>query len=230
MTTLESMRVVARHFNGLECPYAFLGASVLPLLLDNPDLFEIRPTKDVDLAIEILTLNEFYGIEMRLRSLGFHNDTRERAPICRWIIETVTVDIMPCESAVLGMASAWFAEAIGHAIPKDFGQGISAPVISSVYFLATKLTAFRDRGMKDMIMSKDLEDILTLVEGRAELPGETAAASPAVRNFIASEISTHLGNPDFLEVLPAFYRSDAVSQQRLRNVQSQLHRLTQLEG
>ena len=27
---------MARHFNRTECRYAFLGASVLPLLLDNP--------------------------------------------------------------------------------------------------------------------------------------------------------------------------------------------------
>jgi hypothetical protein len=31
MTPLESMQVVARHFNCLDLPYAFLGAAVLPL-------------------------------------------------------------------------------------------------------------------------------------------------------------------------------------------------------
>jgi hypothetical protein len=56
MTTLESMRIVARHFNQMECRYAFLGASVLPLHLDRPEFFNVRPTKDVDLTIEILTL------------------------------------------------------------------------------------------------------------------------------------------------------------------------------
>jgi hypothetical protein len=228
MTTLECMRVVAHHFNHMECRYAFLGASVLPLHLDHPELFEVRPTKDVDLTIEILTLGEFYKLETRLRSLGFRNDTREEAPICRWIIETVTVDIMPCESSVLGMASAWFPEALGNAVPKDLGQGVSAPVVSPVYFLATKLAAFRDRGMKDMVMSKDLEDILTLVEGCAQLLGETATSAPAVRGFIAAEISTHLGKPDFSESLSAFFRSDSVSQQRLRAVRERLERLAQL--
>ena len=228
MTTLESMRIVARHINHMECRYAFLGASVLPLHLDHPDLFDVRPTKDVDLTIEILTLEDFYKFETRLRSLGFRNDTREGAPICRWIIETVTVDIMPCESAVLGMASAWFPEALAHAIPKDLGHGVSAPVVSPVYFLATKLAAFRDRGVKDMVMSKDLEDLLTLVEGRAQLLRETADSAAAVRRFISAEISAHLANPDFSETLPAFFRSDSVSQQRLQSIRERLVRLSQL--
>ena len=38
MTPLESMRVVAGHFNVLGVPYAFLGAAVLPLLVDDPEL------------------------------------------------------------------------------------------------------------------------------------------------------------------------------------------------
>lgn len=63
MTTLESMRIVARHFNSLNLPYAFLGAAVLPLLINDPDLFEIRPTKDVDLAVKVVTLGEFYQLE-----------------------------------------------------------------------------------------------------------------------------------------------------------------------
>jgi len=42
MTPLESIRIVARHFNGLGIPDTFLGASVLPLLVDHPELLEIR--------------------------------------------------------------------------------------------------------------------------------------------------------------------------------------------
>ena len=85
MTTLESIRIVARHFNGLGIPYTFLGASVLPLLVDHPELLEIRPTLDIDFTVEIATLADFYRLEAELRAIGFQNDTREGAPICRWI-------------------------------------------------------------------------------------------------------------------------------------------------
>jgi hypothetical protein len=95
MNTIESLRLVARYFNGLEIPYTFLGASVLPLLVDDPSVLEIRSTLDVDLSVQVVTRPEFYELEERLRGLGFRHDTRERAPICRWLVEGVTVDVMP---------------------------------------------------------------------------------------------------------------------------------------
>ena len=79
-----------------------------------------------------------------------------------------------------------------------------------------------------MVMSKDLEDLLTLVEGRAQLLRETADSAAAVRRFISAEISAHLANPDFSETLPAFFRSDSVSQQRLQSIRERLVRLSQL--
>ena len=56
MTPLESMRIVTGHFNFLPHPYAFSAAALLPLLMDDPELFEIRPTTDVDLAVKVVTL------------------------------------------------------------------------------------------------------------------------------------------------------------------------------
>jgi hypothetical protein len=58
MNTLDSLHLVARHFNGLNIPYTFLGASVLPLLVDNAAALEIRPTIDIDLSVEVVTLVE----------------------------------------------------------------------------------------------------------------------------------------------------------------------------
>ena len=100
----------------LDISYTFLGAAVLPLLVDDPALVEIRPTKDVDVGVEIVTLPEHYVLEERLRTAGFRHDTREGAPICRWIVEEdVTADIMPTEAGVLGLESKWFREALQNA-------------------------------------------------------------------------------------------------------------------
>lgn len=141
MNTIEFLRVVGRYFNGLDIPYTFLGASVLPLLVDDPSVLEIRPTLDIDLSVQVVTLPEFYELEERLRGLGFHHDTREGAPICRWLVEGVTVDAMPTEYAILRMASEWFQEAVTTATKMDLSEGVRAPVIKRPCFLATKLTA-----------------------------------------------------------------------------------------
>ncbi len=228
MTPLESMRVVALHFNSLDFSYAFLGAAVLPLLIDDPDLFEIRPTKDVDLTVKVVTLSEFYQLEEKLRAIGFRNDTRIDAPICRWLVEDVTVDVMPTESAVLGMSTKWFREALESASLKSLGRGISGSVITAPYFLATKLEALRDRGLKDLYMSKDLEDILTLLDGCLNLARQVEESTPGLKRFVASELATHMENDDFREALPGYFRSDKVSRQRLLRVLDQIIRLTEM--
>jgi|LakMenEpi03Aug12_release.lakeMendotaPanAssembly.Ray.scaffolds.fasta_scaffold279266_2 hypothetical protein len=218
MNTLESLGLVARHFNELDTPYAFLGASVLPLLVDDAAVLEIRPTIDIDLSVEVVTLVEFYALEERLRARGFRHDTREGAPICRWIVKEITVDIMPTEAAVLGMASEWFHEAVRTAVKMDLGSGVLAPVIRRPYFLATKLTAYRDRGAKDPCMSKDLEDIVTLFDGCKETGLLLDEGSPSLQAFITDRLRAHLENPEFVEAVEGCFRADPVSRERSRIV------------
>jgi predicted nucleotidyltransferase len=216
MNTLDSLSLVARHFNELNTPYAFVGASVLPLLVDNAAVLEIRPTIDIDLSVEVVTLVEFYALEERLRARGFRHDMRQGAPICRWIVEEVTVDIMPTEAAVLGMASEWFHEAVSNAMKMDLGSGVRAPVIRRPYFLATKLTAYRDRGAKDPCMSKDLEDIVTLFDGCKETGLLLDEGSPSLQTFITGSLRAHLRNPEFVEAVEGCFRADPVSRERSR--------------
>lgn len=218
MNTIESLRVVARYFNGLDIPYTFLGASVLPLLVDDPSVLEIRPTLDIDLSVQVVTLPEFYELEERLRGLGFRHDTREGAPICRWLVEGVTVDVMPTEAAIFGMASEWFHEAVTTATKMELGEGVGAPVITRPCFLATKLTAYRDRGAKDPYMSKDLEDIVTLFDGSQEAERLLSEGSAPLQNFIEGAIQAHLEDPEFVEAVEGCFRADPVSRERSRIV------------
>lgn len=214
MTTLESMRLVATHFNELGVPYTFLGAATLPLLVDDAEVLEIRPTLDIDLSVEVATLGEHYALEKRLRARGFQHDTRSGAPICRWLAEGVTVDVMPTEGRVLGLASKWFAEAVERAEQRGLGDDVSAPVITRPYFLATKLDAHEDRGADDPILSKDLEDIVTLFDGCAEPDTLVGQCSTGARKFIVETLRRHLEDPDFNDAVLANFRSDSISRGR----------------
>ena len=56
---------------------------------------------------------------------------------------------------------------------------MSAPV-----YLATKVTAFRGRGRDDYYGSKDFEDIIALIDGRAKLAAECESQSADLRLFL----------------------------------------------
>jgi predicted nucleotidyltransferase len=201
-TPLESMRIVAARLQAADVPFAFVGGAVVCVLVDDPTLTEIRPTKDVDVIVEIVTRVDYYVLEERLRATGFQHDISEGAPICRWVVDQCRVDIMPTDPAPLGMNSKWFPEALALAEMKDLGEGQQAKVIAPALFIATKLEAFKDRGKGDYYGSHDLEDIITLVDGRATVVADVTDAPQPVRNYVAHWFREIFGNSDFQDAFP----------------------------
>ena len=80
-------------------------------------------------------------------------------------------------------------------------NGLEIRVLSSVYFVATKLVALRDRGWADLRLSQDLEDLVHVIDNRLELATELAAADAAVRADITQRLLELLAHPDFLEAV-----------------------------
>jgi hypothetical protein len=200
-TPLEEMRIVAKRLEPLNVPFAFVGGAVMCLLVDNPAVMQFRRTKDVDVIVAAITYLEFSDLERKLRGQGFQHDTSQGAPICRWVVDGCLVDIMPQEPANLGINTRWFPEALRLSAPKDLGDGCSANVVTPPLFLATKLEAFKDRGRQDFYSSHDLEDIFTLVDGRATIAADVAGAVAAVKQFIVSGFKEIRGNSYFRDAL-----------------------------
>lgn len=168
--------------------FVFLGGAVIELLVDNPAVSELRPTKDVDVVAEVLTTADFYALESRLRNAGFAHDTSEGAPLCRWLVDGHCVDIMPIEASPLGMNTRWFREALAFSTIKNLGSGLHARVVSAPIFIATKLEAYRDRGRGDFQASHDIEDIVSVIDGCADITAQISSAPRDVRDFVAGEL------------------------------------------
>src|SRR3989442_7490814 len=200
-TPVESMRLVATELQPLGLSFAFVGGCAVWLLVDEPDLTDFRPTEEVDIIVEVVTLSELYSVEERLRATGFRHDSSEGAPICRWIVKGCRVDIMPIDSRPLGMNSQWFREALESAKVVRLDEKLDARVITRPMFLATKLAAFRDRGNADLYGSHDIEDIVTIMDGCKNIAQEVANSSADVRKFIAEGFSTIMQYADFDDAL-----------------------------
>ena len=201
-TPREEMRIVALRLQPLAVPFVFVGGAVMHCLVDRPDLTDFRSTKDVDVIVAIAGYGSYARLEERLRAAGFSHDTSEGAPICRWVVDGSHVDIMPAEPSGLGMNTHWFPQVLQTAVDFDLGDGCPTKVVTPLLFLATKFEAFKDRGGDDYYGSKDLEDIVTLMDGRARIVEEVAEIIPEVRDFIAGECARVLQHPDFTDALP----------------------------
>src|SRR5580704_399290 len=111
---------------------------------------------------------------------------------------------------------------------RELEPGLRISMVSSVYFCASKLAAFGDRGKNDYWGSRDLEDVIAVVDGRAELVGEIRAAQNNVRYYLAEEIAKLCGAREFLDALAGHLPPDAASQERITTVLARLKEITSL--
>jgi predicted nucleotidyltransferase len=227
LPNLAAMRAVADRLDSLGLDYAFVGGSVVNLLLDHPALSPARPTDDVDVILEAVTSPRYSDVEAKLRALGFSHDTRENAPRCRWVLGTVNVDIMPSEGGFLGLNTAWFEEALASATEREFDH-TRLRLISPAAFLATKYVAFSDRGHRDYHGSHDLEDIVTVIDGRDLIVSEINETPVALRGYVIASVQTLIAAAAFNEALPGHLPPDRASQQRLPGLRRKLQAISTL--
>jgi predicted nucleotidyltransferase len=224
---LPLLESVVKSLGPLCEQFVFVGGCVTGLLITESAAPPVRVTKDVDAIVEILSLIEYHALERQLESGGFRHDRSPDAPICRWTVGSALLDVMPTDEGVLGFGNRWYDEALHTAVQVTLPSGRKIRLISPPAFLGTKLEAFHGRGAGDFLASHDLEDIITVVDGRPELSKEVREASLRLREYLVAQIRALLQNDNFLEALPAHLPGDTASQARLPELLSRLHALTQ---
>ena len=183
---------------------AFVGGATIALWITDQGAPSPRVTKDVDLVVEVASRSGWYRFEERLRAHGLRHDSSSRV-ICRWRAgspgDELLVDLMPGNASILGFENRWQRPALDHAetLPLPSGRRIRA--ISPPYLMATKLEAWTGRGGGDHLRSHDLEDVIRLVDGRAEVVEEVGDSSDDLSSFLSHEITTLLDQPRFLDAI-----------------------------
>lgn len=201
---LALLCTVAFRLGPLRERVVFLGGATIALLITDTDGVDIRTTNDVDVIVEVSSYFDYqHTLRNELLKAGFREDTSEGAPICRWLVDGVKVDVMPTDAKILGFSNRWYPEAIRHAELFKLPGDIEIRLITSPYLLATKLEAFRGRGNGDFLGSTDVEDIILIIDGRPSVLEEVKDADATVRNYLAQEFANLLDMEDFIDAIPA---------------------------
>jgi hypothetical protein len=212
---LELLIQAARQLQPLLGELAFVGGCTTSLLITDKGAADFRPTYDVDAIAEITSYAAYVKFSQRLRKAGFTEDTSEGAPICRWRQNTTILDVMPLDAKILGFSNRWYRPAMQSADERELVPGLRVRIVTALYFCATKLEAFAVRGHGDYHASHDLEDLINVIDGRAEIVQEINAADADVRRYIVSEMRELLMTEAFVAALPGHLLPDADSQARL---------------
>ena len=220
--------VVALALGDLRESLVFVGGCATGLLVTSVRAQPIRMTDDVDLVAHVSSKQEYHHLERRFAALGFVHDLSAEAPICRWKCKDVTVDLMPTLPDILGFHNRWYPMVVETAETVNLSDTLTIRLISAPLFLATKIEAFKGRGQGDFLASHDLEDIITVIDGRDSLLEEIGICSDDLKAYLGTEFAALMADHGFLSALSGHLPGDRASQQRLNSLLEKLRKLARL--
>jgi predicted nucleotidyltransferase len=180
----------------------FVGGCATGLLITQPLVADARATEDVDAIVEVASLVGYHALAQQLMAQGFKQTMADNTLPFRWYWNGMQLDLVPLDEKVLGFANRWYKPGFEAATTSTLPSGLQLRHLSAPYFVATKLEAFKDRGNNDVYLSHDLEDVITVVDGREELLDELTTAPSDVRDFVALTLRGILRHTDFTNALP----------------------------
>ncbi len=220
---------VARSLGPELCSqFVFVGGAAAGLLITDLALPAIRRTDDVDIVTSAEALADYYRFEDQLRGLGFVQDQSPDAPVCRWRVDGVAVDLMPTQEEILGFTNRWYRMGVATAQTLTLPSGVPIRVLRAPEFIATKLEAFYGRGGGDYLFSHDMGDIISVIDGRESLLREGLDSLSPLREYLAAQFQHLLTDRRFVDALPGHLPPDEASQARLPDLLIKIQKISEL--
>ena len=176
---------VALALGDLNDQVVYVGGATVSLYIDDPAAEDIRPTKDIDLTFQIATYAKLEQLREDLVARGFYQSA-EDAVTCRFRYDDLLIDVMTTQTVGWAPSNPWFEKGFDKAITIDLNN-VVIKVLPLPYFLATKMEAFYDRGIKDVYASHDLEDLVYLFNYTTAIDTHVLASNKEVQLYLAEK-------------------------------------------
>lgn len=173
---------VAEALGDLNEQVIYVGGAVVSLYIDDPAADDVRPTKDLDLSFEVITLSQLEQLRASLYDRGF-TQSHEDTVVCRFRLNDKKVDVMSTHEVGWAPANRWFKPGFDQSITFDL-EGLPIRLMPLPYFIAAKFDAFHDRGSGDPRASHDFEDIVYLLNHTSDLREQIVNSDETVRSYL----------------------------------------------
>jgi hypothetical protein len=218
------LEFIARRLGDLNNEVVYLGGCTTALFITDPLSLDVRPTRDVDCIVDMISLPKYYEFGERLRKCGFKESMNEDV-ICRWYCEEAILDIMPTDEDILKFGNRWYKKAIQNPIAHQLDKDLVIKSVTAPYLLATKIDAFKSRGKGDFFGSHDFEDIITVIAGRVEVVDEIAAEEDALKSHLRDFFNSIITNANFQQALPGHVNDGPITLERVQMVMERLEKI-----
>jgi predicted nucleotidyltransferase len=196
---IDAVRRVAVALGELNQNVVYVGGAVVYLYIDNPAAEDVRPTKDVDFVIQIASPGKLEDLRILLYQKGFQQSTEDNV-ICRFRFHDIKVDVMSTQPVGWAPANPWFEGGFHKKLKKNLGE-VEVNLLPLSYFLATKFSAFADRGGSDPRTSHDFEDIVYILDNASSVKDEIVTSPQDVQAFLKEWFNKILTNRPLQEAI-----------------------------
>jgi predicted nucleotidyltransferase len=162
----QVIQKIANALGELNSDVIYVGGATVSLYINDPAADDVRPTKDIDISLSVLTINELEDIREKLAFKGF-TQSAELDVICRFKFEDILVDVMNTNPIAWAPANKWFKKGFENLEKIEIEQ-CTIQIMPFNYFLASKFSAYEDRGGNDPRFSHDIEDISYILDNRTD--------------------------------------------------------------
>lgn len=201
----EIIKKIAIALGDLNDKVVYVGGAVVSLYADDPAADDVRPTKDIDIFLEIASYGKLALLQEEIAKKGFF-PAKDEEVICRFKYEDILIDIMATKEVGWAQADKWFEPGMKKLERFQIADK-TINILHISYFLATKFNAFHDRNDEARV-SRHFEDIVYVLDNRINLVKEIISSPDDVRNFLIQEFK-EIVKPEYKEAILAhlFYES-----------------------
>ena len=214
---------VAVALGDLNKDVVYVGGAMVSLYIDDPAAEDVRPTKDIDITLEIANVGELEKLRAALEDKGFVQSAEDDV-ICRFRLKEIKVDVMSTTEVGWAPANPWFESGFENSITIEI-ENVEIRILTLPYFLATKFAAFEGRGGRDPRMSHDFEDIVNLLNYTSDFREQIQESDPEVQQFLKEQFATIRDKANMQEAIIAnLYHED--QQVRFDRIMNEIKELT----
>ena len=178
----EATLTIANALGELNEYVVYVGGAVVSFYIDDPAADDVRPTKDIDIVLEIASLVELEEVRTKLTKKGFYQSNEDDV-MYRFRYKDIKVDVMSTKEIGWAPANPWFEKGYNNLIQVNMDQ-TQINCLSLPYYLATKFAAFYARGRNDPCTSHDFEDIVYLLNFNSSIVEHVKNSNHVLKQYL----------------------------------------------
>lgn len=218
---LKVVEKVATALKELNNEVIYVGGAIVSLYVTDDGAEQPRPTKDIDISIQISSYPQMEEFREKLASKKIYPSPTGKI-LYRYSYDDILIDFIPYENTPLGPTNRWLKPGFKKAYPVKIGK-IEIYILPVSLYLATKWEAFNNRG-NDPRTSHDFEDLIYVIDNNLEVVEDIKNASKNVQDFLkemSTQILHHKSRNEIIEChinpFTAFERREIVVE-KLKNI------------